>query len=247
MITTSTGVNHIDLECCRSRGIAVANAGTSFTEDVADYAVGLLLSVLRKVSSADRYVRKGLWPLHGDYPLGSKVGGKRVGIVGLGNIGSEVAKRLEAFGCIISYNSRGKKNMVSFPYYTNVCDLAANNDILILCCALTAETHHIINKDVLAALGKHGIVINVGRGGLIDEKELVQRLLRQEIGGAGLDVFENDHDIPKELFGLDNVVLSPHRAVQTPDSYWSQHELVIANLDAFFSGKPLLSAVSYEE
>ncbi|MCL7044834.1 hypothetical protein MKW94_012093 [Papaver nudicaule] len=171
------------------------------------------------------------------------MGGKRVGILGLGSIGSEVAKRLEAFGCIISYNSRNKKPSVPFPYYSNVIDLASNSDALIVCCELNKETFHIVSKDVMAALGTNGIVINVGRGALVDEKELVRCLVQGEIGGAGLDVFENEPNVPKELLELDNVVLSPHKAVITSESFAAIHELILANLDAFFSDKPLFSLV----
>ncbi|RVX08960.1 Glyoxylate/hydroxypyruvate reductase HPR3 [Vitis vinifera] len=232
IVASSAGVDHIDLTTCRLRGIAVANGSQAFSEDVADYAVALLMDVLRKISAGDRYLRSGLWSTKGDYPLGWKVGWyflgrscgrtriqmtwlllqlgrKRVGIVGLGNIGSEVAKRLVAFGCGIAYNSRKKRSSVSFPYYADVCDLAANSDILVICCALTSETHHIINKDVMTALGKEGVIINVGRGSLINEKELVQFLVEGQI---------------REAF----------EALQ---------ELAIANLEAFFSNKPLLSPI----
>ncbi|KAA8521955.1 hypothetical protein F0562_012731 [Nyssa sinensis] len=246
VVGSSAGVNHIDLAECRRRGVSVTNAGDAFSEDVADCAVALLIDVLRRISAADRYVRAGLWPVKGDYPLGSKVGGKRVGIVGLGSIGSMIAKRLEAFGCSIAYNSRKKKPYVSFPYYANVHDLATNSDILIICCALTDETHHIVNKDIMTTLGKEGVIINVGRGGLIDEKELVQCLVRGDIGGAGLDVYENEPNVPRELFALDNVVLSPHKAVATPESFAALQEVVIANLEAFFSNKPLQSQMELE-
>ncbi|XP_042511687.1 glyoxylate/hydroxypyruvate reductase HPR3-like, partial [Macadamia integrifolia] len=175
-----------------------------------------------------------------------QLGGKRVGIVGLGHIGSEVAKRLVAFGCSVSYNSRKKKPFVVFPYYSDVLDLAANSDVLIVCCALTKETHHIINRDVLLALGEKGVIVNVGRGAHIDEKELIHCLVQGEIGGAGLDVYENEPHVPKELLALDNVVLSPHRAVFTPESFLSLHDVLIANLEAFFSDKPLLSEVKDE-
>ena len=175
-----------------------------------------------------------------------QLGGKVVGIVGLGRIGFEIAKRLEAFGCVIAYNSRNKKPHVSYPYYANVNDLAANSDALIVCCALTKETHHLINKDVMTALGKTGVVINVGRGALIDEKELVEFLVRGEIGGAGLDVFQDEPRVPEELFGLDNVVLSPHRAVATPESMVALRNVVVGNLSAFFADKPLLSQIMPE-
>ncbi|WOG88391.1 hypothetical protein DCAR_0207626 [Daucus carota subsp. sativus] len=182
-----------------------------------------------------------MWASKGDYPLASKLGGKRVGIVGLGSIGSEIAKRLEAFGCIIAYNSRKKKTHVTFPFYESAHDLARNSDALILCCALTNETRHLINKDVMKALGKTGVIVNVGRGPLIDEKELVQCLLRDEIGGAALDVFENEPHVPEELLALDNVVLSPHGAMATPESFSALVSVILGNLDAFFANQPLLS------
>ncbi|KAK9020887.1 hypothetical protein V6N11_010899 [Hibiscus sabdariffa] len=217
--------------------------GRHFPPDVADLAVALLIDVLRRVSAGFRYVRAGLWARNGGFPLGFKLGGKRVGIVGLGNIGTEIAKRLESFGCVISYNSRKKKPSVPFPWYKNVYDLAVNSDVLVVCCALTEETRHMISKDVMTALGKEGVIINVGRGALIDEKELVQLLVRGELRGVGLDVFESEPDVPQELFSLDNVVLSPHCAVATPECFDALEELITVNLKAFFSNKPLQSLV----
>ncbi|XVF79937.1 hypothetical protein PTKIN_Ptkin15bG0030300 [Pterospermum kingtungense] len=243
VVTASAGTNHIDLNECRRLGIAVANTAGVFSDDGADAAVGLLIDVLRKISAADRFVRHGLWPSKGDYPLGSKLGGKRVGIVGLGDIGLAVAKRLEAFGCTILYNSRKQKPYVPYPFYTNVHELAADSDALIICCALTAETRHMINREVMLALGKQGIIINIARGAIIDEKEMVECLVKGEIGGAGLDVFENEPNVPKELCELDNVVLSPHRVVFTAEGFIAACELVVGNLEAFFSDKPLLSLV----
>ncbi|CAN4127483.1 unnamed protein product [Withania somnifera] len=167
------------------------------------------------------------------------VGGKRVGSVGLGSIGSWVGKRLEACGRSIAYTSKRKKPNVSFPFHSNILDLATNSDVLILCCALTKETHRIVDKELLTALRKKDIVINVGRGLFVYEKELVQFLKRGEIGGAGLDVYKNEPHVPEELFGLDNVVLSPHNAVLTPESFEALEELFTYNLQAFFSNKSL--------
>lgn len=172
-----------------------------------------------------------------------QLGGKRIGIVGLGDIGLAVAKRLEAFGCTILYNSRKPKPLILYPFYTNVHELAADSDALIICCALTAETRHMINRQVMLALGKQGIIINIARGAIIDEKEMVECLVKGEIGGAGLDVFENEPNVPKELCELDNVVLSPHRVVFTPEGFMAACELVVGNFEAFFSDKPLLSPV----
>ncbi|KAJ0112642.1 hypothetical protein Patl1_00318 [Pistacia atlantica] len=243
IVTTSAGLNHIDLQECRRRQIPIATAGTLYSEDAADLAVGLLIDVFRKISTADRYVRRGLWASqrHYQFPLGSKLGGKQVGIVGLGSIGLNVAKRLEAFGCNILYNSRKKKPSVPYPYYPDVCDLATHCDVLIICCGLTDETHHMINKKVLLELGKEGVIINVGRGAVIDEKEMVECLVHEEIAGAGLDVFESEPNVPKELFSLENVVLSPHRAVHSEETLMALCDLVVGNFEAFFSNKPLLT------
>ena len=173
-----------------------------------------------------------------------QLGGKRVGIVGLGSIGSAVARRLGAFGCTILYHSKRKKPSVSYKFFSNVTDLAAESDVLITTCALTDETHHIIDKEVMLALGKDGIIINVGRGALVDEKELVRCLMEGEIGGAGLDVFKNEPVVPQELFHMDNVVLTHHQAVFTPESFDGLLEVVMGNLEAFFSNKPLLTPIS---
>ncbi|XWS32278.1 hypothetical protein CRYUN_Cryun23aG0146300 [Craigia yunnanensis] len=243
VVTDSSGLNYIDLYECQERGIAVTNAGNVYANDVADMAVGLLINVLRKISAADRYLRNGVWPVIGTYPLGSKLGGKRVGIVGLGTIGSKIAKRLEGFGCSISYNSKKEKPSVSYPFYSDICELAANSDALIVCCALTDKTRHMINKEVFSALGKDGVIVNVGRGPIIDEKEMVRCLVKGEISGAGLDVFENEPDVPKELLALDNVIVSPHRAAFTPESFEEVFNIVMGNLEAFFSNRPLLTPV----
>ncbi|XP_010056258.2 glyoxylate/hydroxypyruvate reductase HPR3 [Eucalyptus grandis] len=243
VLTTSAGLNHIDLAECRRRGVAVAGAGEVYSEEVADLAIGLLIDVLRKVSAGDRYVRRGSWSGEGEFALGSKLGGKRAGVVGLGRIGLEVAKRLEAFGCTVSYNSRKKKPYVLYPFYSDVRELATNCDVLVICCGLNEQTHHMINREVLLALGKEGVIVNIGRGSIIDEKEMVQLLVQGELGGAGLDVFENEPKVPEELLALDNVVLSPHTAVFTTESLSELCNLVVGNLEAFFSDKPLLSPV----
>lgn len=242
VVTASTGFNHIDLPECRRRGIAVVNTADVFSEDTADTGVGLLIDVLRRISAGDRFVRSGNWPTNRRYSLGSQLGGKHVGIVGLGNIGLKVATRLEAFGCKISYNSRQKKQ-VPYNFYPNVCELASNCNILVICCTLTVETRHMIDKDVLKALGKDGILINIARGPIVDEKELVKFLVEGEIAGAGLDVFENEPKVPQELYSMDNVVLTPHRAAFTEEAFSSAFQIVLANLEAFFSNKPLISPV----
>ncbi|KAM0825901.1 hypothetical protein ACQ4PT_069235 [Festuca glaucescens] len=243
VVTTAAGLDHVDLAECARRGVLVAGAGEVFSTDVADHAVGLLIDVLRNVSAADRYVRRGLWPVQGDYPLGSKLGGKRVGIIGLGSIGSSIAKRLKALGCVIQYHSRRPKDTVSFKYFHDVISLATESDALIVACALNDQTRHIVNKEVLGALGKDGVVVNIARGGNIDEAELISALREGKIAGAGLDVFEKEPVVPAEFFSMDNVVLTGHEAVFTTESGSDLCDLMIGNLEAFFDGRPLLTPV----
>ncbi|MFS7932606.1 putative oxidoreductase [Helianthus anomalus] len=220
VVTDATGVNHIDMAECGRRGIK------------------------ERIISGERFVRDGCWTTSREYPLGAKLGGKRVGIVGLGNIGSRVATRLEAMGCIVSYTSRRKKQSTRFTFYPNILQLAFDSDALVLCCALTNNTRHMINNKVMMALGKKGIIVNVARGALIDEVELVKCLVEGEIGGVGLDVFESEPNVPRELFELDNVVLLPHAAAFTNESFYDVAQVMIANLEAFFANKPLLTLVN---
>ncbi|KAG8064150.1 hypothetical protein GUJ93_ZPchr0004g39700 [Zizania palustris] len=241
VVSTAAGVDHIDLAECARRGVVVANAGTVYSADVADHAVGMVIDVLRRVSAADRLVRRGLSHLP---PLGSKLGGKRVGIIGLGSIGSLIAKRLEAFGCVVSYHSRRPKDSVRYRYFHGARALAAESDVLVVACALNGETRRIVAGDVLDALGRDGVLVNVGRGANVDEAELVRALREGRIAGAGLDVFEDEPiGLPAELLSMDNVVLTPHVAVWTSESRSDLRRHTVANLEAFFSGKPLLTPV----
>lgn len=169
--------------------------------------------------------------------------GKYVGIVGMGRIGSAIAKRAEAFSCPISYYSRSEKPNSKYKYYSNIMDLAANCQILVVACPLTEETHHIINREVIEALGPKRVLINIGRGPHIDEPELVSALVEGRLGGAGLDVFEHEPEVPEELFGLDNVVLLPHVGSGTWETRKEMADLVLGNLDAYFLNKPLLTPV----
>ncbi|RLM74131.1 glyoxylate/hydroxypyruvate reductase HPR3 isoform X1 [Panicum miliaceum] len=244
VVASSVSVDHIDLAACRRRGIRVTNAGDAYAADAADYSVGLVVAALRRVTAADAYVRRGGWVAHGEYPLATKVSGKRVGIVGLGRIGSLVARRLAAFGCPVAYHSRSPKPSSPYRFFPTVRALAADSDVLVLSCALTEETRRVVDWEVMEALGKCGVLVNVGRGGLVDEPELVRCLREGVIGGAGLDVFENEPDVPAELLAMDNVVLSNHRAVLTPESIRGVLDIVAGNLEAFFAGRPLLSPVT---
>lgn len=166
-----------------------------------------------------------------------------MGIVGLGRIGSAIAKRAEAFGCPISYHSRTEKPNTNYKYYSNIIDLATNCEILVLACALTEQTHCVVNGEVINALGPKGILINIGRGLLVDEPELVAALIEGRLGGAGLDVFEKEPEAPEELFRLENVVLLPHVGSDTVETCKAMADLVLENLEAHFLSKPLLTPV----
>uniref|UniRef100_A0A803LNE8 Hydroxyphenylpyruvate reductase n=3 Tax=Chenopodium quinoa TaxID=63459 RepID=A0A803LNE8_CHEQI len=238
----SVGLDKIDLGKCKERGIKVTNTPDVLTDDVADLAIGLMLAVLRRIPQCDLYVRNGLWK-KGDFRLTTRFSGKRVGIIGLGRIGAAVAKRAEAFDCPISYYSRSKKADSNYTYYPSVIELVSNCDILVVACALTEETRHIVNREVLDALGPKGVLINIGRGPHVDEPELVKALSDGRLGGAGLDVFANEPHVPEELFKLDNVVLLPHVASGTEETRTDMANLVLGNLEAHFNGKPLLTPV----
>ncbi|KAL5727054.1 Glyoxylate/hydroxypyruvate/pyruvate reductase 2kgr [Ranunculus cassubicifolius] len=169
--------------------------------------------------------------------------GKSVGIIGLGRIGTAIAKRAEAFSCRVSYFSRSEKPNTQYKYYPSVLDLAANCQILVVACSLTEETRHIVDRKVIDTLGPKGVIINIGRGAHIDEPELVSAQVEGRLGGAGLDVYEDEPNVPEQLFELDNVVLAPHVGSDTWETSKAMADLVIANLEAHFSNKPLLTPV----
>ncbi|KAK9677105.1 hypothetical protein RND81_11G121600 [Saponaria officinalis] len=238
----SVGLDKIDLKKCEEKGIRVTNTPDVLTDDVADLAIGLMLGVLRRIPLCDRYVRSGSW-VKGDFRLTTRFSGKTVGIIGLGRIGAAIAKRAEAFDCPIAYFSRTKKADSTYTYYPTVIELASNCDILVVACALTEETRHIVNREVMEALGPKGVLINIGRGPHVDEPELVSALSEGRLGGAGLDVFENEPHVPEALFQLDNVVLLPHVGSGTEETRIEMANLVLGNLEAHFNGKPLLTQV----
>ncbi|PIA42682.1 hypothetical protein AQUCO_02000259v1 [Aquilegia coerulea] len=238
----SVGLDKIDLKKCKERGIRVTYTPDVLTDDVADLAIALILTTLRKICESDRYVRSGLWK-KGDFKLSTKFTGKSVGIIGLGKIGTAIAKRAEAFNCPISYFSRSEKPNTNYKYFSNVLDLAANCQILVVACSLNEGTRHIVNREVIDILGPQGFIINIARGLHIDEPELVSALVEGRLGGAGLDVYVNEPGIPEQLLGLDNVVLVPHIGSNTLETRKAMADLVIGNLEAHFLNKPLLTPV----
>ncbi|KAK1265611.1 Hydroxyphenylpyruvate reductase [Acorus gramineus] len=239
----SVGLDKVDLKKCKEKGVRVTNTPDVLTEDVADIAIGLALAVMRRIPQADGYVRAGNWKATGDFRLTTRFSGKTVGIVGLGRIGMAIAKRAAAFGCPISYYSRTEKPETNFKYHPTIIELASNCNVLVVACPLTEETRHIVNRDVMDALGPKGVLVNIGRGPHVDEPELVKALVEGRLGGAGLDVYEEEPHVPEELFGLENVVLLPHVGSGTLETRKVMADLVLGNLEAHVQNKPLLTPV----
>jgi lactate dehydrogenase-like 2-hydroxyacid dehydrogenase len=237
------GVDMVDLEHAERRGVIVTNTPDVLTEDVADLAMALITCVARGIVSGDRYVRAGRWEPEGPMPLMRSVGASTIGIVGMGRIGRAVARRAEATGAKIAYFSRQAKDDLPYPFVADLIDLAAASDYLVLCAPGGAGTRHMVDRPVLDALGPTGAVINIGRGSLIDEAALLAALLDGRVGGAGLDVFEDEPRVTPGLTGLEQVVLVPHIGSATHETRRAMGEMVAANLAAHFAGQPLPSRV----
>ena len=238
---SGVGVDAIDLVETRRRGIAVTNTPAVLDASVANLAVALLLAVTRKVVEADHFVRAGKW-LEGKMPLSDDIAGKLCGIVGLGGIGQAIAERAKVLGMNIAYYGRHPKP-VDYTYYDDLVAMARDCDVLILSIPGTAETRHLINADVLNALGPTGYLINVARGSVVDEAALIACLQAGGIAGAGLDVFEHEPRVPDALLAMQNVVLLPHIASGTHETRNAMGMLAINNLHAFFKGASLLTPV----
>jgi hydroxypyruvate reductase len=237
------GYDGVDVPAALNRRIPVTHTPGVLNDEVADLALGLMLSVARRIPLADRYVRAGRWAAEGPMPLARKVSGARLGIVGLGRIGQAIASRAEAFGMSIAYTARSAKAELPYAYHSTAAALAAAVDFLVVITPGGAGTKHLINAEVLKALGPEGYLINVARGSVVDEAALVDALQRGVIAGAGLDVFEKEPQVPDALKALDNVVLTPHMASGTWQTRKAMADLAVANLSAHFAGQPLLSPV----
>jgi hydroxypyruvate reductase len=236
------GYDRYDVVASRERGIPITNTPDVLTDDVADMGIALMLALSRSVPQADKYVREGKWT-SGPMPLARKVSGARLGIVGLGRIGSAIARRAAGFDMRIAYTSRKKVAYSPYTYYPTPAALAAEVDFLLVITPGGAGTKGLINTEVLSALGKTGYVINVARGSVIDESALIVALQNGVIAGAGLDVFEDEPNVPEALRAMNNVVLTPHVASATWQTRRAMADLAFGNLQAHFAGKPLLTPV----
>jgi lactate dehydrogenase-like 2-hydroxyacid dehydrogenase len=236
------GYEMVDLESCRARGITVTNAPGTNDVGVAEMAILLMLAVTRRLIAADAFVKAGRWA-DGDYPRTHTIGGKRLGIVGLGRIGGKIADRAAAFEMDIAWHGPNPKPDVPWPYYPDLIALAEWADYLVLSCPGGETTRHLIAAPALRALGPSGVLINVARGTVADPDALVAALADGGIAGAGLDVFEGEPHLPEVLRALDNVVLTPHIGAITHEALDNGRDLLLANLRAHFAGEAVPTPV----
>ena len=236
------GLETTDLALARERNVVVTTTPVLY-DDVADLGVILALCACRRIVEAHRFVRSGRW-LQGRMDQARKFSGLRAGILGLGRIGMALAPRLQAFGVRTGYYDPLPKGGVPYQAYQSPLELARNSDILFLCAAGGPERGHIVTAEILDALGPRGIFVNIARGWLVDEAALVRALSEGRLGAAGLDVFENEPQVPDALLGLDNVVLTPHIASNTEETMRAMGQCVLDNIRAWFAGKGALTPVT---
>jgi len=232
------GYDNIDLAAALASGIVVTNTAGVLDEEVADLTIGLLLATLRRIPAAERFVRDGHWQ-HGGFALSPSLRGRRVGIIGLGGIGKAIARRLDGFAVEIAYHGSREQPDVRYPWYPTVVALAQACDVLIAMVPGGAATRHMIDAEVLSALGPDGVLINVSRGTVVDESALIAALQAGTILAAGLDVFEREPDVPDGLLATDNVVLLPHVGSASVVTRMAMGQAMIGNLSAWFAtGNP---------
>ena len=243
VVNFGVGYDTTDTATARTRGILVSNTPDVLTDCVADIALGLTIDLLRGLSAADRFVRRGDWVPGTTFPLMRKVSGKRVGILGLGRIGRAIATRFEAFGCPVSYHSRREVGGVPYAYAATPGELATSVDILVVATSGGSGTTRLVDRAVLEALGPEGYLINIARGSVVDEDALVDLLTTGRLAGAGLDVFAAEPHVPEALLGLDNVVLLPHLASGTVETRAAMAQLTLDNLDSYLADGTVLNPV----
>ncbi|MEV0672892.1 2-hydroxyacid dehydrogenase [Mycobacterium sp. NPDC050441] len=243
VVNFGVGYDNIDVDAAAARGIGVSNTPDVLDDCVADTAVGLLIDTMRQFSAADRYLRAGRWVSDGNYPLTHQVSGSQVGILGLGRIGGAIATRLAAFGCSISYHNRRQIPDSPYQYVDSPVELAHRVQVLVVAAAGGPGTRHLVDREVLDALGADGYLVNIARGTVVDQDALVEALTHGRLAGAGLDVFTDEPNVPAALTELDNVVLLPHVASGTVETRAAMEALVLANLDRFLESGELVTPV----
>ena len=236
------GFENVAIEHARRCGIPVCNAAGTNHVAVADHAMAILLAAIRRVTFLNNGVRHGLW--RDDIPRPPHVSGKKMGIFGLGAVGTEIAKRARGFDMEIGYNSRSRKDQLGFRWFENINSLAQWCDYLIIAAPASEETYHVVNGDVLNFLGPDGVLVNVARGTLVDTNAVATALKQKRIWAVALDVYEFEPTPPSQLFEFDNAILTPHIAGISPQAIHASVMRFIENTEAFLAGKPLLTQVS---
>ena len=237
------GYDNIDAKAAARLGVTVTNTPGVLDDEVADTALGLMIMTVRQLPQSERYLRAGQWAAKGNFPLSPSLRGRTVGILGLGRIGKAIATRVSAFGLDVVYHGRHAQADVAYRYYPSLIDMAKASDVLIVVAPGGPATRHIINAEVLEALGPDGVLINVARGSLVDENALIKALRNKTILAAGLDVFENEPSVPPELIALENTVLLPHVGSASVRTRRAMAECVVSNVFAWADGKPPVSPV----
>jgi lactate dehydrogenase-like 2-hydroxyacid dehydrogenase len=238
------GYDHVEVAWAAAHGVTVTNTPDVLTEEVADTALGLLLCTAREFPQAERYLRAGKWAQKG-YPLSkATLRNRTVGLVGMGRIGQAIARRLEAMQVPVVYHSRRPAAGVSYKHYPKLIDMARDVDVLLVITPGGAATKNLINAEVLAALGRDGILINMARGSVVDEPALIKALQDKTIMSAGLDVYQREPEVPPELIAMDHVVLFPHLGSASVATRERMDQLIVDNLVAWASGKPPLTPVA---
>lgn len=237
------GYETIDVVAAHARGITVSNTPDVLDDCVADLAWGLLIAAARRTAVGDRYVKTGQWRTIGAFPLSIRVSGKRLGILGLGRIGEAIARRGSGFNMDVRYHNRRERRGVPYRYESSLTELAHWADFLVVACEGGPTTRHLVSAEVLEALGPKGIIVNIARGTVIDEAAMVRALVAGRLGGAGLDVLENEPAIPPELMEMDQVALMPHVGSATVETRRAMERLVLDNLASVVAGRGLLTPI----
>jgi len=246
IVCYGTGYDGVDLDAAAKRNIAVGHSPGANAASVADIAVTLMLATTRRLLAADDYVRAGNWAAAKPSPMmrpQAGMLGRKIGVYGMGEIGRKIAARVAAFETEVGYFSRSKHD-VPYQYFPTLDALAEWCSVLMIAVRAGADTEHVVDANILQKLGKDGYIVNISRGSVIDQKALIAALTEQSIAGAGLDVYAKEPHAPDALTSLPNVVLSPHIGGHTLESHVAMQNCVIANLDAFFAGKPLVYPVT---
>ncbi|MGT3278517.1 2-hydroxyacid dehydrogenase [Yersinia enterocolitica] len=238
------GTDAVDLDYTRERNIIVTTTPGVLTDDVADTALGLIIATSRRLCQADKFLRAGQWP-HSSLPLASKVTGKRLGVFGMGRIGQAIARRAAGFDMQIAYTDTAHIESLPYQYVPDLISLARQSDILVIAISGGKDSVGLVDRTIFAAMPNHALLINIARGSMVNQDDLIRALQLKEIGGAGLDVFADEPNVPQVLIEMDNVVLLPHIASATIETRIQMSDIVFSNIQAYFAGEKAPTAITY--